>query len=92
MSWMIILVDSSFLGVGSICLGLGGIDFNLSLFEIRRKSHKVTLQYGANYIRVPIGHEYQSVVGKSGGFTSVALLWGEYAVKKLYKERDRVAP
>jgi hypothetical protein len=56
------------------CLGLISIDFNLSLFEIRRKSHKVTLQCSANYIRIPIGHEYRSVIGSgSGSFTFVDL-------------------
>jgi hypothetical protein len=55
------------------CLGLRGIDFNLPLFKIGRKRHKVTFQCGASYIRVPIGHEYRSVVGKSGSFTFAAL-------------------
>jgi hypothetical protein len=55
------------------CLGIGGIDFTLPSFEIGRKSHKETLQCGANYIRVSIGHEYSSVVGKIGSFTFNAL-------------------
>jgi hypothetical protein len=50
-------------------LGLGDIDVNLPLFEIDRKSHKVTLQCGTNYI----GHEYRSVVGESGSFRFVDL-------------------
>jgi hypothetical protein len=65
------------------CLGLGGIDFNLSLFERGRKSYMVTLQCGANCVRV--GHEYRSVVGKSGSFTFVAL--GRISGEEVIQER-----
>jgi hypothetical protein len=67
------------------CMGLGGIDFNLSLFERGRKSYKLTLQWGANCVRVPIGHEYRSVVGKSGSFTLVAL--GRISGEEVIQER-----
>jgi hypothetical protein len=53
------------------CLGLGGIDFPLPLFEKGRKSHKETL-------RCKLYKDFHR--------TRISLLWGESVVKKFYKD------